>query len=131
MKNDTTTTESTTSLPSSGVIKQAWKIRKEAAAAYGCHIKFVSWKSCLDKAQGSRERLKDCFGLTLGSKKSEINQYLLSAECSIILDLDGISKKFECPWVMTYVSQLVKRGVARFNHGFYNIKAEARPYWED
>ena len=33
--------------------------------------------------------------------------------------------------VMTYVSQLVKRGVARFNHGFYNIKAEARPYWED
>lgn len=113
------------------VMKKAWAIRKETAAEYGVDSRFIHFGSCVKAAAGtSKAKITDVWGSRLGSVVSEINRYLLSGDCPVIVDTGSISKITGASGNLIYahLSNLKDAGKVNRNYGYHSVKLDARPY---
>lgn len=113
-------------------MREAWRIRREAAAAVGAErVTFIAWGPCLEQARGKRTPLRNAFGSMLKATRGiKIDLAILDPSMPVNLDAETISEVsgVELSYVRPHLAYLDNAGVLNNNHGFISVAPERRPY---
>ena len=113
-------------------MREAWRIRREAAAAVGAErVTFIAWGPCLEQARGKRTPLRNAFGSMLKAPRAiKIDLALLDPSMPINLDAETVSEasEVELSYVRLHLACLENTGVLKNHYGFISVASERRPY---
>lgn len=119
---------------SSEINREAWRIRKEAAAKFGARPTFIAWGPCYRKAKGEkRVILTTALGSDLKAKGAWIDLAILHPDCPMNLDADTLNEMsgVDMKTIRLHLGWLESIDVLNNRFGFVSVPHEKRPYSPD